>query len=319
MDLRRICTAAMEVGDFTDFAAKEVYAIRLLELAAMQGAELVVLPETINLYCGDGPNNPRALPIGQAAFDDLTPIERMLRRARELNLALAFGLFLREKGKLYNQMLMFGRDGCELGRYRKRNPTESELQEGVIPGSDAQPLIDWEGLSVGGAICFDTHFEEVFASQQAAGARLILIPSLWDGGRWLPEFAFRHSLVLAIAYGAWSKIIDFNGQLLAGNGHRSEAVRFGHFPPLATADVNFDFGTFHIAGNIAALPDLLARYGKWLRYIPDEENSVFYLSSLSREFTIADLTAEFGLIPYQQYFRDYRSMKANRTTAGGQA
>ena len=309
MDIRRICAIALEVGEYSDFTAKEKQAICLLEAAARQGARLAVLPETINLYCGDGPNNPRALSPSDAAFDDLTPVKNLLARARELNIALAFGLFIRERGELYNRMYLFGNDGRKLGYYTKRNPTAEELAEGVRPGPEQQPLMDWDGIPTGGAICFDTHFEEVFASQQRDGARLILIPSLWDGGRWLPSFAFRYSLTLAVAYGAWSRIIHSDGRILAENGHRSEAVRFGHFPPLAIADVNFDTGTFHICRNIDKLPALLAEYGSRLHYVPDEQNSVFYLSSLSSDFTIADLARQFNLLPYQDYFLSYRRQK----------
>ncbi len=310
MDVRRICAVAQEVGDHKDFAAKEKQSVLLLEAAARQGARLAVFPETINLYCGDGPNNPRMLSPADAAFDDLTPVKNLLNRARELKIALAFGVFIRERGELYNRMYLFGEDGSELGHYTKRNPTAEELADGVRPGPEQQPLMNWDGVLTGGAICFDTHFEEVFTSQRRDGARLILIPSLWDGGRWLPSFAFRYSLTLVVAYGAWSKIIHSDGRILAENGHRSEAVRFGHFPPLSIADVNFDTETFHICRNIDKLPAILAEYGSRLQYVPDEQNSVFHLTSLSHDFTIADLVRKFKLLPYQEYFQSYKHQKA---------
>ncbi len=309
MNFRRIAAVALRVGEFDSFTAKMVEATLCLEQAAALGVELAVLPESINIYCGDGPGNPRAMTIAEAAFDSLDPVTGLLTKARELHIALAFGLFLRKNDSLTNVMLFYDRSGNYLGRYVKRNPTLSELQEGVMPGAEHQNLIDWDGVKVGGAICFDTNFEDVFVSQARDGAQLMLIPSLWDGGRWLPQTALRNELVMAVAYGAWSRIINFDGTISDASGYRAESVGFGNALPLAVADVNFDFASFHFSGNADRLPEIIARYGKKLFYKSDTENSVFHLAGLSPEFTIADIIAEYGLIRFRDFFTDYHAKK----------
>ena len=309
MDTRRIAAIALRVGDFDHFEQKMAEARLRLEQAASLGAELAVLPESINIYCGDGPGNPKAMTIDEVAFDSLEPVGGLLSQACDLHMALAFGLFLREDGALRNVMLFYDQDGQYRGRYVKRNPTSQEMAAGVIPGADDQELINWNGIKVGGAICFDTNFDEVFTSQAAAGAKLMLVPSLWDGGRWLPQTAVRNGIAMAVSYGAWSRIINFDGTVLDASGYREESVGFGNSLPLAVASVNFDFATFHMCGNAAKIPAILSRYGKHLLYKSDTENSVFYLASLSHDFTIVDIIAEFGLVKFSDFFSAYRLEK----------
>lgn len=309
MNKRKIATIALKVGDFDSFAQKMDEAQLRLEQAANLGADLAVLPETINIYCGDGPNNPRAMTIKEIAFDSLEPVAGLLAKARELHIAVAFGLFLREKGILRNVMLFYDKNGVYLGRYVKRNPTSGELAEGIVPGTEDQELIDWDGVKVGGAICFDTNFDEVFTSQAAAGAQLILIPTMWDGGRWLPQTAVRNGIVIAVSYCSWSRIINYDGTVLDAAGYRAESVGFGNSLPLAVADVNFDFATFHMCNNATKLPEIIARYGKKLLYKNDNENSLFHLASLSDEFTVKDIISEYGLTRFNDFFAAYRTEK----------
>ena len=309
MQIKRISAISLRAGDFDDIACKEREAVRWLEAAAERGSDLAVFPEAFNVYRGDGPDNPRRITPAEAAFDDPAPLRRLRGRAVELGMALSLCVYLREAGKILNAMLLYGACGRLLGRYIKRNPTLGELEEGVAIGEDDQPLIDWDGIKVGCAICFDVQFEEVFADQAGKGARLMLIPSLCPGGTLLDAYALKYSLPMALAYGAWSRILDYAGRELAAHGYRSEAVGFGYFEPLATADVNFDFGVYHLDDNHRLVKPILKKYGDCLEYLPDTANSVFSMASLRPEVTVAAVEAEFGLEPLRDFLPRFRRRK----------
>lgn len=306
MNIKQFSAVGLKVGDFDTFADKETEAIKLLEHCAAIGSDFALFPEAVNIYCGDGPGNPRAMTINAIAFDSLKPVARLLAAAKKLKIGLGLGLYLRENDLLHNCLLVYGKDGSECGRYRKCFPTIGELKEGVIPGGTDQKLIEWEGLKIAGAICFDTQFEELFANQKDRGADLILIPSMWPGGSPVDIYAYKYSLPTVLAYCAWSKIVGIDGKILAETGYRSEALRFGISLPIATAGINFDSNAFHLEYNGQFIPEIEKRYGTKIKLVLDNPNSIFYLSSMSSDLTVADIIKEYKLIVFQDMLKNYR-------------
>jgi predicted amidohydrolase len=184
MNLKTISVVALSNRDFPSFAAKVKEAADWVALAAGQGADLVVLPEAINLYKGDGPGNPNAISYEDAALDDwkreTAPLFDAATRHR---VAVTIPILIREGDHLSNCFFLIDKSGRVAGRYTKICPTQSELDVGVRPGEPG--VIEWEGLKVGGGICFDTNFPGGFESQIRLGAQLFLVPSLWPGGSYL--------------------------------------------------------------------------------------------------------------------------------------
>lgn len=300
MNVKRIAAIALSMRDFPSLAAKVDEAARWLEHAAGLGADLVVFPEEINKYRGDGPGNPLALPIEEAALDSFEPVARLLELAQRLRVALALPLLLREGGHYLNEFHVFSREGLRLGAYRKICPTPGELEAGVLRGSFEQPLIPWEGLQIGGALCFDSHFEEVFARQAERGANLFLMPSLWPGGRQLEWFALRYGAPIVLAYPAWSRILDLDGRECAGRGYREETLRFGFGSPIAIADLNFDRCLVY---DSKPWVDIERKYGRKVQVTFDQVNVLVSIESLSDEITVAEICREFGIEPYPAYLR----------------
>ena len=306
MNIKQISAVGLRVGEFDIFADKELEAIKLLEHCAAIGSDLALFPETINIYCGDGPGNPRAMTIDEVAFDSLKPVSGLLATAKELKIGLGFGLFFRENNLLHNYLLVYDKYGNDCGRYSKRFPTIGELDAGIVPGKAEQKLIEWEGLKVAGAICFDTQFEELFSDQKEQGADLILIPSMWPGGSPVDIYAYKYSLPTVLAYCAWSKIIGIDGKILSETGYRSEALRFGISLPIATTKINFDSKAFHLEHNGQFIVEIEKRYGSKVRLVLDNPNSVFYLSSVAPDLTVNDIIGEFKLISFQDILKNYR-------------
>jgi predicted amidohydrolase len=312
MNIKRLAAIALSYRDYPDFNSKLQEASRWLEHAAHIGSDIAVFPEAMNIYCGDGDGNPNSLTMDEAALDSLAPVAMLIDCAVKNSIAVVIPLIIREKEGLFNSFFVFSKKGDCLGHYRKMFPTPEEVKEGVKIAPPPDRLIEWEGLRIGGAICFDSMFEEVFATQAAIGADLFIMPSLTPGGDLLKSYALKYSTPIVMAYPAWSMIIDRDGLTKAATGYRSEALRFGFGSPIAAADINFDRQSFHHSGNQQKILDIERKYGTKVKIVSDQDNSLFYLESLSHEISVADIIAEFKILTYVQYMTECRSFYQGR-------
>lgn len=313
MKLRTVSVIALSNRDFDSFEDKLREAASWIDIAARQGSQLVVLPEMINRYCGDGPGNPRLKPSREAALRDWrAETAPVIRAACEAGVTLALPVVHLEGDALCNTFFLLAPDGRCLGRYDKACPTPPELDAGMIP---ARPqLMEWEGVQLGGAICFDTCFPEVIEEQASAGAELILVPSLWPGGRQLNHFARHCSIRFAVAYPAWSRIIDIDGEEPAGGGYRHETLRFGFGAPVYTTTLNFDRVALFGNHNQEKIVAVLQKYGKRVNITFDQENVLFYLESRDPELHEKQIMEEFDLITARDYFESCRRRYRRSTT-----
>jgi predicted amidohydrolase len=305
MNEKKLAAIALSNRDYPSFDAKLDEAATWINAAADQGVDLAVLPEALNQFKGDGEGNTKSLPLDEIALDDWqTACARLLEIAARRKMALAVPLITREGSALFNSFFLVGRDGSVRGRYRKMRLTASERKNGIQPGQNSP--IDWEGLKIGGAICFDCYFPEVFQQQASAGANLFLIPSLTPAGGYLNFYALHHSVPLVLAYPAWSRIIDVNGGELAAGGYRNETLRFGFGSPVITATINFDRAVFYADLNQAKMNDLQRAYGSRIRIQFDQPNVLFIVESRDPNLSMSAVIREFGLITRQDYFRRFR-------------
>ncbi len=302
MNAKTLSVVALSNRDFGSFDEKLKEAARWIGIAAGQGAELVVLPEMINSFCGDGVGNPRTVPIRQSALRDWRQeTQPLLNAAKAAGVALALPVVHVEEEVLFNTFFLMAADGSCLGRYDKTCPTMPELAAGMVPGGD-QPLLEWEGISVGGAICFDTCFPQVIERQITAGAQLILVPSLWPGGRQLNYFALQYATRFAVAYPAWSRIIDIDGKEAVEGGYRQETLRFGFGVPVYTATLNFSRVALFANENQQKIEAISRQYGDRIRVVFDQENCLFFLDTLDPSLAEEEIVREFELITARDYF-----------------
>jgi len=307
MNVRRIAAIALSNRDFPSFPARLEEACRWVALAARCGARLAVLPEALNLYRGDGPGNPLQLRMRDVALDDWRKdCAPLIECARTNRIAVVVPVIIRESQRLFNVFYLVSADGEPLGRYVKTFPAPGELDEGITPAPENR-LIPWDGLRVGGAICYDMNFPEVFARQKEEGADLFLIPSMYAGGAPVNYYARVHQCPMIIAYSAWSRIIDLTGEELAAGGYRHETLRFGFGAPLYLADLNFDKAVFNIPDDPAAIPALLDRYGVAVHVELLQDTGTVVVESCSESVTVKDLAREFGLVTPEDSFRAART------------
>ena len=174
---------------FLDRAATIDKTAELLAKAAVEGAQLAVLPE------GFVPGYPdwvwRTTPWNdhhwfglwqeQAVVVPGPDAERLGEAARSAGIYAAIGVNEREPhgSTIYNTILYFGPDGRLLGKHRKLMPTGGErLVWGYGDGSTLD-VIDTPLGRVGGLICWENYMPLARAAMYAKGIDIWVAPT-WD-------------------------------------------------------------------------------------------------------------------------------------------
>jgi len=141
----------------------------LIEDAARQRADLVVLPETLT-YFGTG--------LSFAEVAELVPgpsTDYFGQLAARHNLYIVAGLVERDKHLLYNVAVLLAPDGKVAGKYRKVCLPRDEVAAGIAPGND-YPVFDTRFGKLGLMVCYDGFFPEVTRQLSNRGAEVIAWP-----------------------------------------------------------------------------------------------------------------------------------------------
>lgn len=297
MNEKTIATIALR-DDFRSFEETLREAARWVEMAAAQGVQLAVLPETINLLH----QHETSVPLHELALEDWRRQTAILcDAAAHSNISLALPVLVRDNGALANRFYLLASDGALLGYYQKRAPAEGERASGVQPGN-TNPIC-WEGLRVGGAICVDLYYPQVvFDPQVESGADLFVIPSLTPAGPVLDYCAVTYGVPFVLAYSPWSRVLDRNGSELAAGGYRSESLRFGFGLPIFTATINFDAVTLFADHNQEKMRDVARHYGSKVRIRFNQSSCLFTLESRSADLSVQEIMRQFGLISRRDHF-----------------
>ena len=141
----------------------------LIEDAARQNADLVVLPETLT-YFG----------LGKSYADCAEPVpgpstDYFGELARKHDLYIVAGLLERDGHLVYNVAALLGPDGKFIGKYRKTALPRSEVAGGIAPGTE-YPVFDTRFGKLGMMVCYDGFFPEVARQLTVRGAEVIAWP-----------------------------------------------------------------------------------------------------------------------------------------------
>ena len=141
----------------------------LIEEAASQHADLVVLPETLT-YFG----------LGKKFEECAEPIpgpstEYFGGLAREHGMYIVAGLVERDHHLIYNTAALLGPDGALVGKYRKVALPRGEIEAGIAPGYE-YPVFQTRFGKLGIMICYDGFFPEVARQLTINGAEVIAWP-----------------------------------------------------------------------------------------------------------------------------------------------
>jgi nitrilase len=212
MELRTVRVAAVQATPaILDAEASVAKAVGLIERAAAEGAELVVLPETfVPLY----PSQSWAAPAASfRGFDDLWErlwsnsvdvpgplVDELVAACGRAGVHCAIGVNEREverPGTLYNTVVLLGAEGI-VWKHRKLMPTHHErLFHGIGAGDDLAAVETPLGR-VGGLICWENRMPLARYAMYRSGPQIWVAPTADDSDGWLATM--RH---VAIESGAF--------------------------------------------------------------------------------------------------------------------
>ncbi len=141
----------------------------LIEDAARQRADLVVLPETLTAT-GNGLSY---LQVAESIPGASTDYFAGLAKTHGLHLVV--GLVERAGHLIYNVSVLLGPDGKLIGKYRKVTLPRTEIEAGITPGNE-YPVFETALGRIGMMICYDGFFPEPARQLSNRGAEIIAFP-----------------------------------------------------------------------------------------------------------------------------------------------
>ena len=157
-------------------------ACHFIEQAAMQQAELVILPE---MFCC--PYDNKAFPLYAESRGGLV-YSAMQQAAKKNRIALVAGSMPeKDCGNLYNTSFVFDQNGKEIAHHRKAHLFDIDIAGGqyfkesdVLTPGDSCTVFKVCGHTFGLAICFDIRFPELFRKMALYGAEAVLVPAAFN-------------------------------------------------------------------------------------------------------------------------------------------
>jgi predicted amidohydrolase len=189
--------------------------VPLLEEAARQKADLVVLGETLTY-----PGSSRSyVELAEPMPGPSTEFFGAL--AKKHGFYIVAGLLERDGALVYNVAVLLGPDGSMAGKYRKTCLPRGEIEKGVTPGSE-YPVFSTRFGKLGMMVCYDGFFPEVARRLTMNGAEVIAWP-VWGCNPILARARAceNHVYVVSSTYEDISRnwmltaVFDHDGQTLA--------------------------------------------------------------------------------------------------------
>jgi predicted amidohydrolase len=173
--------AAVQLQSTTDTEQNLASADRLVRSAAADGAELVVLPERLDIRGAAGDYLAGAEPL------DGRPVGWARELARELRIDLVAGSVAeRREGheRVSNTSVHAGPDGEIRAIYRKIHMFDVEVggveyreSESSEPAAEIVLSEAANGVPVGLTVCYDLRFPELYRILALRGARIVTVPA----------------------------------------------------------------------------------------------------------------------------------------------
>ncbi len=270
---------------------------QIIESAGGFKPDVIVLPET---FQSAGMPSEQ---IGEVAEPIPGPVFDLLSEAsRKYNTNIIAGHLTRENGKIFNQALVINRAGELLGSYRKNYPVESEIENGVVPGTDA-PVFDLDFGRIGVAVCFDLNWPEIWRRFAEQNIQMAFWISAYEGGFPLKSYAWTYKYpIVSSVWPYHARVIDVNGDVLCSTSRWSRVAFY---------ELNLDREWYHTDLQMNKIAEIQKKYGDAVTVKTFTEEHLFLLENNVPGKTVKDIAAEFGLISYKDYIARCTAFRNN--------
>ena len=262
-------------------------AASILDASIAYQPDLVLLPETFKTAGRSGETSwEDAEEINGSAFSLLAAY------AAKGHYNLVAGLLMKEDGFLSNDALVFDRKGSFVGKYSKNYPVESEIRNGIRPGTDV-PFFDLDFGRIGAAICFDLNWLEIWQKFSEMNIDLACWISAYEGGYPLIRNAqyFKYPIVSSV-YPYHAKIIDITGEIL------NKTSRWNR---IAYYALNLDREIYHTDKQMDKILAVQKKFGADVDLKAYTEEHLFMITNNRQDCSIKNIEQEFNLVSYKDY------------------
>jgi N-carbamoylputrescine amidase len=188
-----VTLAAVQMAMSADAEANQAKASDFVRLAAMAGAQVVLLPELFagEYFCKDMLDEHFALAHPAEGHPLLAGMAAL---AREFEVVLPVSFFERDGDDYYNSCMVYDADGASLGLYRKSHiPHGPGYEEKYYfkPGDTGFKVFESRYGRIGVGICWDQWFPECARSLALMGADMLLYPTAIGSEPEVPGYSTR--------------------------------------------------------------------------------------------------------------------------------
>jgi N-carbamoylputrescine amidase len=174
-----VTVGAVQLSCDWDRAANIARAEQLVREAAVEGAQIILIPELFETpyFCIE--QDSRHLALAQPLADNAA-VRHFRTVARELGIVLPVSFFERDGLACFNSIAIIDADGEVLGVYRKAHiPNGPGYQEKTYfaPGDTGFKVWNTRYGRIGVGICWDQWFPETARVMALLGAELLLFPT----------------------------------------------------------------------------------------------------------------------------------------------
>lgn len=218
-------------------------AIDWIAAASDSSAQLVIFPEcALTGYCFDSLEE--ASRFAEPA--DGPSAEALSEACRKAGIYAIVGFIERDGARFYNSAMLVG-PGRLIGTYRKVHLPYLGVDRFLAPGDRGFSVFELPFGRIGILICYDISFPESARALKLLGAQIIALPTNWPTAAWrTPAFvvnarAHENHAYLAAAnrtgqergwdFIGQSKIVDFNGDVIAEAARGDEQILFADLDP----------------------------------------------------------------------------------------
>ncbi len=291
---REILIAGVDLRGLWPDTTRESRITRILqrmELVAGIEPDLICLPELFDTMWVS-----EQYRISEVAENEDAPgpvTLRIAEFAKKYNSYVACPIYTKKDGNYFNSCLLIDRKGNIAGAYNKIHPVKSEIlpsgptdDVGIKPGSLDQPVVATDFGKVGMQICYDANWIDGWENCRKKGAKIVMFPSAFPGGRILNHYAERFGYYIVSATGQDSRIVDMSGSDIDSS---STFVRY------SWARINLEKVNTCTWPTNDKIPEIFRKYGSKLEIKVRDNTSIISIASLDPELKVMDVVREFGL------------------------